>query len=46
MTFACKSVLGGWQTVMRLNGTEYLIGPTFNASTDLWAWQRAHLPNC
>lgn len=41
---ACKSVLGGWQTVLveTFNGKEheYLLGPVFNKTTDLWDWQQ------
>lgn len=44
MTFACKSVLGGWQTVLRIGEHEALIGPIFNSSQDLWAWQKVNLP--
>lgn len=42
--FACKSVLGGWQTIVRIGEYEALIGPVFNKSTDLWAWQKDNLP--
>lgn len=40
--FSCVSVVGGWQT--RDNKTGALLGPVFNACTDLWAWQRNNLP--
>jgi hypothetical protein len=39
--FTCVSVLGGWQT--RIRETNLLIGPVFNKTTELWAWQRENL---
>jgi len=44
MTFACKSVVGGWQTLITIGTHEALIGPVFNACTDLWNWQAVNLP--
>lgn len=38
MKIACKSVVGGWQTV--LSETDEVFGPVFNKVTDLWNWQR------
>jgi hypothetical protein len=44
MKITCQSVVGGWQTVMMFaDGTESLVGPVFNRTTDLWLWQRANL---
>ena len=54
MRFCCISVLGGWQTgvwfdagITLAAGAEmsYPIGPIFNKTTDLWAWQGENLPN-
>jgi hypothetical protein len=39
----CRSVLGGWQTY--ICGTEVALGPVFNKSTDLWAWQQKNIFN-
>lgn len=46
MKYACKSVVGGWQTVAQFlnDETEYLVGPIFNSCTALWAWQKLNLP--
>ncbi len=37
----CKSVVGGWQTMVVETG--YLFGPVYNSITDLWNWQRVNL---
>lgn len=39
--FTCISVLGGWQTGIK--GSRVVIGPVFNKTTDLWAWQNSNL---
>lgn len=46
MNIQCKSVAGGWQTLMMFaDGNQSLVGPVFNRANDLWDWQRANLFN-
>lgn len=41
---ACKSVIGGWQTLLTFpDKSEALVGPVFNSATDLWQWQETNL---
>lgn len=43
MKISCKSVLGGWQTLLTDSiGREYLFGPVFNSTVDLWNWQKTN----
>jgi hypothetical protein len=39
----CRSVSGGWQTYIR--GTEVALGPVFNDTPALWAWQQKNIFN-
>jgi len=38
--YSCASVPAGWQTCI---DSKELIGPVFQKTTELWAWQRLHL---
>lgn len=44
MKFSCKSVVGGWQTLITFpDGSSSLVGPVYNDSLTLWDWQRKNL---
>ena len=54
MQFSSQSVPGGWQTGITFNyrgvtfglqNAVHLVGPVFNDTPALWAWQQDNLPD-